>query len=109
MFSLNDIANVVSLIGTGCGLFSRVPQVIKTYKSKSANDLSNKTMLINIFANSCFLFYMIVNEQYFIMFNCISVITLEGSLVYMKHKFKSIKKSASGTSLVDMVPEDDEI
>ena len=109
MFSLKDIANVVSLIGTGCGLFSRVPQVIKTYKSKSANDLSNKTMLINIFANSCFLFYMIVNEQYFIMLNCISVITLEGSLVYMKHKFKHIKKSASGTSLVDMVPEDDEI
>ena len=58
MFSLKDIANVVSLIGTGCGLFSRIPQVIKTYKSKSANDLSNKTMLINIFANSCFLFYM---------------------------------------------------
>ena len=109
MFSLKDIANVVSLIGTGCGLFSRIPQVIKTYKSKSANDLSNKTMLINIFANSCFLFYMIVNEQYFIMLNCISVISLEGSLVYMKHKFKHIKKSSSGTSLVDMVPEDDEI
>ena len=109
MFSLKGIANIISLIGTGCGLFSRVPQVIKTYKSKSANDLSNKTMLINIFANSCFLFYMIVNEQYFIMLNCISVISLEGSLVYMKHKFKHIKKSSSGTSLVDMVPEDDEI
>ena len=109
MFSLKGVANVVSLIGTGCGLFSRIPQVIKTYKSKSANDLSNKTMLINIFANSCFLFYMIVNEQYFIMLNCISVITLEGSLVFMKHKFKHIKKSSSGTSLVDMVPEEDEI
>ena len=78
MFTLKDIANFVSLIGTGCGLFSRVPQVIKTYKSRSANDLSSKTMFINIFANSCFLFYMIVNEEYFIMFNCISVITLEG-------------------------------
>ena len=32
MFTLKDIANVVSLIGTGCGLLSRVPQVIKTYK-----------------------------------------------------------------------------
>ena len=32
MFSLKDIANVVSLVGTGCGLFSRVPQVYKTYK-----------------------------------------------------------------------------
>ena len=108
MISLKDIANVVSLIGTGCGLFSRVPQVIKTYKSRSANDLSSKTMFINIFANSCFLFYMIVNEEYFIMFNCISVITLEGSLVYMKHKFKHLKKSSSQKSLVDMIEEQED-
>ena len=71
-----DIANGVSLIGTCLGLFSRVPQVYRTYKSKSANDLSSKTMAINITANSCFLFYMIVNENYFIMLNCISVISV---------------------------------
>lgn len=105
MFNIYDVANVVSLIGTCCGLFSRVPQVYKTYTTRSANDLSSKTMGINIFANSCFLFYMIVNEEYFIMFNCISVITLEGSLIYMKNKFKHIKKSSSGLSLVDMVEE----
>ena len=99
-------ANYVSIFGTMCGLFSRVPQVYKTYKSKSANDLSDKTMMINIFANSCFLFYMIVYEEYFIMFNCISVITLEGSLLYMKNHFKHIKKSSSQKSLVEMVEED---
>lgn len=102
MFTINDLANGVSLLGTCCGLFSRVPQVYKTYKTRSAKDLSGKTMAINIFANSCFLFYMIVNEEYFIMFNCISVITLEGSLLYMKKNFKQIKKSSSGLSLVDM-------
>ena len=109
MFTLKDFANFVSLIGTGCGLFSRVPQVIKTYKSKSANDLSDKTMMINIFANSCFLFYMIVYEEYFIMFNCISVITLEGSLLFMKSKFKHMKKSSSQKSLVDMIEEENDI
>ena len=103
MFTLKNLANAISLIGTGCGLFSSIPQVIKTYKSKSANDLSNHTMGLNIFANSCFLFYMIVNEQWFIIINCLSVITLEGSLMFMKYNFKDIKKSASGTSLVDMV------
>ena len=102
MFTIYNLANGVSLLGTCCGLFSRVPQVYKTYKSKSAKDLSGKTMAINIFANSCFLFYMIVNEEYFIMFNCISVIILEGSLLYMKNNFKHIKKSSSGLSLVDM-------
>lgn len=107
MFTLKNFANLLSLIGTGCGLFSRVPQVIKTYKTKSANDLSNQTMGLNIFANSCFLFYMIVNEQWFIMLNCISVITLEGSLVYMKYNFKDMKKSSSGTSLVDLVSDEE--
>lgn len=102
MLSLKDIANVVSLVGTGCGLFSRVPQVYKTYKTKSANDLSSKTICINIFANSCFLFYMIVNEEYLIMLNCISVISLEGSLLFMKNKFKHMKKSSSQNSLVEM-------
>ena len=108
MFTLKNLANAISLIGTGCGLFSRVPQVIKTYKTKSANDLSNHTMGLNIFANSCFLFYMIVNEQWFIMINCLSVITLEGSLMFMKYNFKDMKKSSSGTSLVDLVPEEDD-
>ena len=56
MTTLETIANVVSMIGTSCGLFSRVPQVYRTYTTQSAGDLSNQTMMINIFANSCFLF-----------------------------------------------------
>lgn len=102
MIDIYDIANGISLIGTCLGLFSRVPQVYRTYKSKSANDLSTQTMVINITANGCFLFYMIVNHNYFIMLNCISVITLESSLIIMKQKFKKIKKSSSGNSLDQM-------
>ena len=103
MFDIHVFASYVSLFGTCCGLFSRVPQVYQTYTTKSAKDLSTKTLAINITANSCFLFYTIVNEQYPIMFNCMSVITLESSLIYMKYKFKDMKKSSSGVSLVDMV------
>ena len=103
MFTIEQVANIVSIIGTCCGLFSRVPQVYKTYKTQSAGDLSSQTMGINITANSCFLFYTIVHEQYPIMLNCLSVITLEGSLVYMKYKFGKIKKSSSQTALVDMI------
>ena len=103
MVSIYAIANVVSVIGTCLGLFSRIPQVYKTYKTKSAGDLSTQTMAINISANSCFLFYTIVHQQYPIMFNCLSVISLESSLIYMKHRFGKMKKSSSQTSLVDMV------
>ena len=102
MVTIHGLASIVSMIGTCFGLFSRVPQVYKTYTTKSAGDLSNQTMLINISANSCFLFYTIVNEQYPIMFNCLSVITLEGSLVYMKHKFGKLKKSSSQTNLIEV-------
>ena len=97
------VANVVSMIGTCCGLFSRIPQVHKVYKSKSAGDLSSQTMAINITANSCFLFYTVVHEQYPIMLNCLSVITLEGSLIYMKQKFGTMKKTSSQTDLLSMV------
>ena len=101
--TIHHIANIVSILGTCFGLVSRVPQVYKTYTSKSAGDLSNQTMSINIAANSCFLFYTIVNEQYPIMLNCLTVITLESSLIYMKKKFGKIKKTASQTNLVDMI------
>ena len=47
-FNLETVASFISLIGTACGLFSRVPQVYKTYKTKSVNDLSEKTMQLNI-------------------------------------------------------------
>lgn len=102
MFTIYNVASFVSMMGTCFGLFSRVPQVYKTYTTQSAGDLSNQTMLINIAANSCFLFYTIVNEQYPIMLNCLSVITLEGSLVYMKHRFGQLKKSSSQTNLIDV-------
>jgi uncharacterized protein with PQ loop repeat len=105
MSDINTIANIISAIGTTCGLSSRIPQVYKTYTSRSANDLSSNTMILNITANSCFLFYSTVNEQYPIILNCLSVIILEGSLLYMKNSFKNMKKSSSGTSLVDMVEE----
>jgi len=107
MTTLETIANVVSMIGTSCGLFSRVPQVYRTYTTQSAGDLSNQTMMINIFANSCFLFYTIVHEQYPIMLNCLSVITLESSLVYMKHRFGQMKKSSSQTDLMGMGTDSD--
>ena len=107
--TIHHIANIVSVIGTCFGLFSRIPQVHKVYKSKSAGDLSSQTMAINITANSCFLFYTFVHEQYPIMFNCLSVITLESSLIYMKYKYGKVKKSSSQTSLVDMDPSDNDI
>ena len=103
MITIEQVANIISIIGTCCGLFSRVPQVYRTYTTQSAGDLSTNTMIINITANSCFLFYTIVNEQYPIMLNCLSVITLEGSLIYMKNKFGTMKKTSSQTDLLSMV------
>ena len=106
--NLEHFSSIISAIGTCFGLVSRVPQVYKTYKTQSANDLSDRTMCLNIMANSCFLFYTIVHEQYPIMLNCISVISLESSLVYMKYKFGSIKKSSSQTNLIDLEKINDE-
>ena len=95
-------------LGLCVDCFLVFPQVYKVYKSQSAGDLSSQTMAINITANTCFLFYTVVYQQWPIMLNCLSVITLESSLVYMKRKYGTMKKSSSQTSLVDMVPMDSE-
>ena len=100
--NIYNIANVISALGTCFGLFSRVPQVYKVYNSKSANDLSNKTLFINVTANSCFLFNTMVHKNYTIAINCFTVIVLESTLIYLKSKYKHIKKSSSGVNLVDM-------
>lgn len=100
--NIEHISGIVSAIGTFFGLISRVPQVYKTYKTQSANDLSDRTICLNIMANSCFLFYTIIHEQYPIMLNCISVITLESMLISMKYKFGKMKKSSSQTNLIDL-------
>ena len=57
MITIEQVANVVSIIGTCCGLFSRVPQVYKTYKTKSAGDLF-KSNNGNKY-NSKFLFFIL--------------------------------------------------
>jgi hypothetical protein len=36
------------------------------------------------------------------MGNCLSVVVLESMLLYMKNKFKVMKKSSSGIDLLDM-------
>lgn len=100
--NLINIANIISGIGTCFGLFSRVPQVYQVYKTKSANDLSNKALFINVTANCCFLFNTLVHENYTIAINCFTVITLESTLLFLKRKYKHIKKSSSGLNLVDM-------
>ena len=94
--------DICGYVGGGILAIVFVPQVYKTYQSKSVNDLSENTMRLNITANSCFLFYTIVHEQYPIMMNCLAVITLEGSLLYMKNRFGQMKKSSSQTSLIGM-------
>lgn len=101
-FDIYYIANAISFIGTCIGLTSRIPQVYKTFTTKSANDLSEKTLALNVTANSCFLFYTTVNLQYALMMNCFMVVTLESSLIYMKYKFKHMKKSSSSNSLLNL-------
>ena len=65
-------------------------------------NLETIASFVSLFGTACGLFYTLVHEQYPIMMNCLAVITLEGSLLYMKHKFGNMKKSSSQTSLVGM-------
>ena len=54
---------------------------------------------MNIAANMCFLSYSVVHEQWPIALNNIAVVTLDGTLLYMRCKFRSLKKRHSETDL----------
>ena len=85
MFDIYDVANVVSVIELVVVYFRVSLRFTKLINHVQQKTFQVQTMAINITANSCFLFYSLVNAQYPIMLNCLSVITLEGSLIYMKN------------------------
>ena len=81
----------VSIIGCVAGMLTTiafVPQVIKTYQTKTAKDLSLSMFLI-FFAGVCLwtIYGIIKNDIPIVLTNC-ATLTLSGALLYFKLTFK---------------------
>lgn len=96
---MDDLVTTVSLCGTGLGVLSRVPQIVRVMQRKTAADLSAKALAMNITANLCFLSYSLWNAQWPIALNNAAVVSLDGTLLYLRGRYSRIKRHTSDTDL----------
>lgn len=81
----------VSIIGSIAGLLTTlafVPQVVKTYKSKTAKDLSLSMFLIFFTGVLLWLVYGILKQDVPIIITNCTTLLLSGVLLYFKFTFK---------------------
>ena len=84
----------ITLIGLLAGLLSIIaltPQLFKTYKTKSTNDLSIKWLYINIVSQMLWFTFGILSNIIPIIITSSSVFILTVSLILMKIKYDSKK------------------
>ena len=96
---MDQVTTYVSLAGTCLGITSRIPQIVRVAARQSGEDLSPRALAMNITANACFACYAIAHEQWPILVNNVAVITLDGTLVYMRSRYGQLKKVSSGSDL----------
>lgn len=104
---MSEWLTYISLFGTGLGMCSRVPQIVRVVQRASAADISARALCMNIAANACFFTYSTAHAQWPIALNNAVVIVLDGTLLTLRARYRDIKKSSSGTDLTLLVPSDE--
>ena len=99
-----EITSALSLVGTGLGVCSRVPQIHHVISRRSAADISRRALTMNIAANACFAIYAVDHAQYPILLNNFAVIVLDGTLLLLRNRYATMKKASSSDNLVEMDP-----
>lgn len=84
-----ELSQILTWIGTGTGLFTSIPQLAKTVRTKKVGDLSPTTFVLIVITCSCLLARMIViKESAFIVYY--SLLILINSLqLFLIWKYKN--------------------
>lgn len=87
-----NIIQIIGLVAGACTTIAFVPQVIKTYRSKSAKDLSSGMFLTFWFGIILWLIYGIIKNDLPIMVANTNTLTLVLATVILILKIKFIKQ-----------------
>ena len=95
--------NVFIIIANIINIIYNIPQMIKTYKTKSTNDFSETFLLLRIIGNTIWLAYSIEVDSFLMLFNNLVTIIASVFIGYYKvlnmiEKYK--KKSTQHISIV---------
>tara|TARA_B100001123_G_C15209421_1_gene986618 strand:+ start:251 stop:589 length:339 start_codon:yes stop_codon:yes gene_type:complete len=104
---MNDIyfiAYFILIIGIISDLLPKINKIFKIYTTEPllVNEYSKDTIIVNIYKNICFLFYMIINNLYILIIYSSLILVFNVSILYIKYKSEIIKRSSSQTNLVEM-------
>ena len=101
-----DAANIFQIMGTAGSLImcaSSVPQIIKTYRMKCADNLSGSYLAILMIGMSLILLYALhIRDVVFIFGNGISL-TLTAILIALRYKYNA---TAKGNEILTLRPEE---
>lgn len=83
-----ELSQLLSWIGTATGMFTSVPQIIKTIKTKKVGDLSTTTFILIVVTCSCMLARMIVIKEYALIFYYSILIFINSLQLFLIWKYR---------------------
>jgi len=88
-----ELSQILSWVGTIAGMFTSLPQLLKTVRTKKVEDLSPMTFVLILVTCSCLLARMIViKESAFVVYY--SLLILINSLqLFLIWKYKALNKT----------------
>ena len=105
--SVSKTMNVFLVIGNIINLVYNIPQMVKTYKSKSTKDFSSTFLFMRVVGNSIWLAYSIeLNTFLFILSNIVSVVA---SIFISYYKIMELYRNYSHWKAVDYICELDNV
>jgi uncharacterized protein with PQ loop repeat len=83
-----ELSQALSWIGIATGLFTSIPQLAKTVRTKKVGDLSATTFILIVVTCSCILARMIVIKEYALIFYYSLLILINSLQLFLIWKYK---------------------
>ena len=85
-----DSANIVGYIASAVTVFTFLPQVIKTWKEKSAKNVSLLMFVIAITNEILWIAYGVMRDDMVIILTNIVMMCMASFMIYLKLRFKDV-------------------
>jgi uncharacterized protein with PQ loop repeat len=83
-----ELSQILSWIGTATGMFTSVPQLVKTVRTKKVGDLSPTTFILIVVTCSCLLARMIVIKETAFIFYYTALVIINSLQLFLIWKYK---------------------
>lgn len=83
-----ELSQLLSWIGTTTGMFTSIPQLAKTIRTKRVNDLSPVTFILILITCSCLLTRMIVIHETAMIFYYTALVLINSVQLFLIWKYR---------------------